>query len=149
MGGEIEYQPCPHPNYHLTASCGSVSPTTSFSTAGRGAWPADHDRHPVAVIEPPATPMYRQVAAYLETKPSPPEGNPKRADEARAAVAVCLRWGSYFAVLADPARPPSPHIDDEQVSRIDDGEMARMNVEILGGVGVVVRLVRGERPTVL
>ncbi len=91
---------------------------------------ADHDRHPVAVIEPPATPMYRQVAAYLETKPSPPEGNPKRADEARAAVAVCLRWGSYFAVLADPARPPSPHIDDEQVSRIDDGEMARMNVEI-------------------
>ena len=74
--------------------------------------------------------MYRQVAAYLETKPAPPEGNPKRADEARAAVAVCLRWGSYFAVLADPARPPSPHVADEQVSRIDDGEMARMNVEI-------------------
>ena len=58
------------------------------------------------------------------------DGNPKRDDEARAATAVCLRWGSYFALLADPARPPSPGIDDEQVSQIDDDEMARMNVEI-------------------
>jgi hypothetical protein len=45
-------------------------------------------------------------------------------------VAVCLRWGSYFAVLADPARPPAPNIDDEQVSQIADEEMARMNIEI-------------------
>ena len=45
-------------------------------------------------------------------------------------MAVCLRWGSYFAVLADPARPPAPNIDDEQVSQIDDDEMARMNIEI-------------------
>jgi len=91
---------------------------------------ADHDQHPVAVIEPPETPMYRQVAAYLESKPTPPDSNPKRADEARAATAVCLRWGSYFALLADPASSPSPAIDDEQVSQIDDDEMARMNVEI-------------------
>jgi hypothetical protein len=97
-----------------------------------GTWhlAADHDRHPVAVVDPPATPMYRQVVAYLEAKPTPPDGNPKRADEARAATAVCLRWGSYFALLADPARLPAPAIDDEQVSQIDDGEMARMNIEI-------------------
>jgi len=46
------------------------------------------------------------------------------------SLAVCLRRGSYFAVLADPASPPAPNIDDEQVSHIDDEEMARMNVEI-------------------
>jgi hypothetical protein len=90
----------------------------------------DKDQHPIAVIEPPATPMYRQVAAYLDAKPAPPDSNTRRDDEARAATAVCLRWGSYFALLADAARPPSPHIDDEQVSQIDDDEMARMNVEI-------------------
>jgi hypothetical protein len=32
--------------------------------------------------------------------------------------------------VADPARPPAPNIDDEQVSQIADDEMARMNIEI-------------------
>jgi hypothetical protein len=99
---------------------------------GGGTWhlEEDQDHRPVAVIEPPATPMFQQVVSYLEAKPAPPDGNAKRADEARAATAVCLRWGSYLAILANPARPPSPGIDDEQVSQIGDGEMARMNVEI-------------------
>ena len=98
-----------------------------------GTWhlAADQDHRPVALIESPATPMYQQVAAYLEAKSPPADGsNPKCADEARAATAVCLRWGSYFALLADPERSPSPHVDDEHVSQIDDDEMARMNVEI-------------------
>ena len=50
------------------------------------------------------------IAAYLETKPLPPYGNLGRADELRAATDVCLRWGSCFALLADPARPASPGI---------------------------------------
>jgi hypothetical protein len=78
--------------------------------------------------------MFQQVVAYLEAKPVPPSGSMRRADEARAAVAVCLRWGSYFAVLADPARPDAPNIDAGQVSQIDDEEMARMNIEISAGV---------------
>jgi len=95
-----------------------------------GTWRLTTGESPVAIIEPPAMPMYRQVAAYLETKPAPPDRNMRRDDEARAATAVCLRWGSYFALLADSARPPSPNIDDEQVSQVADDEMARMNVEI-------------------
>jgi len=84
----------------------------------------------IAKITPPATPKFQQVVEYLETKPVPPGGTTKRDDEARAAVAVCLRWGSYFAVLADPSRPDAPDIADEGVSQIDDMEMARMNIEI-------------------
>jgi hypothetical protein len=95
-----------------------------------GTWRLTTGESSVAIIEPPPTPMFQQVVAYLKAKPAPPDGNPKRDDEARAATAVCLRWGSYFALLADPARPPTPGIDDEQVSQIDDDEMARMNVEI-------------------
>jgi hypothetical protein len=84
----------------------------------------------IATVTPPSVPMFQQVVAYLETKPVPRGGNFRRADEARAAVAVCLRWGSYFAVLADAARPDAPDIADEPVSHIDDAEMARMNIEI-------------------
>jgi hypothetical protein len=50
-------------------------------------------RQPIARITPPATPMFRQIVEYLETKPVPAEGNFRRDGEARAAVAVCLRWG--------------------------------------------------------
>jgi hypothetical protein len=88
------------------------------------------NQQPLARITPPATPMFQQIVEYLETKPVPPGGTTKRDDEARAAVAVCLRWGSYFAVLADPARPDAPNIADEQVSQIADEEMARLNIEI-------------------
>jgi hypothetical protein len=64
--------------------------------------------------------MFQQVVEYLEAKLVPPGGNMRRADEARAGVVVCLRWGSYFAVLADPSKPNAPNIDDEQVSQVDD-----------------------------
>ena len=64
----------------------------------------------------------------------PQSGSVRRADEARAAVGVCLRWGSYFALLADPSRPDAPHIEDEHISQIDDEEMARMNIEISAAV---------------
>jgi hypothetical protein len=32
-------------------------------------------------------------------------------------VAICLRWGSYFALLADASRPFSPDVRDETVSQ--------------------------------
>ena len=101
-----------------------------------GTWHLTTDQHgaPIAKISPPAVPMFQQVVEYLEAKPVPPGRSIRRADEARAAVAVCLRWGSYFAVLADPSKPDAPNIDDGQVSQIDDEEMARMNIEISAGV---------------
>jgi len=92
------------------------------------------DGQPVARITPPATPMFRQVVEYLETKPVPQGGNLRRDGESRAAVAVCLRWGSYFALLADPTRPSAPDIDGQRTSQIADSEMARMNIEISAGI---------------
>jgi hypothetical protein len=92
------------------------------------------DRQPIARIAPPATPMFRQVVEYLETKPVPPGGGFRRAGESRAAVAVWLRWGSYFGVLCDPSRPAASRIGDDRTSHIADEEMARMNVEISAGI---------------
>ena len=108
-----------------------VRVTDDFMLDG-GAWHLAKDSRgaPIAHITPPAVPMFQQVVDYVEKKPVPPGGSMKRADEARAATAVCLRWGSYFAVLADPARPAAPNIDDERISQIADQEMARINIEI-------------------
>ena len=46
-----------------------------------------------------------------------------------AAVAVCLRWGSYFAALANHDLPQWAAAFDPAVSGIGDGEMARINIE--------------------
>ena len=92
------------------------------------------DRQPVARIAPPATPMVQQVVEYLEKKPAPRCVSFRRDAESRAAVAVCLRWGSYFAVLADQSPPAASDLDDGRVSHIADDEMARMNIEISAGV---------------
>jgi hypothetical protein len=58
-----------------------------------GTWHSATDQQgtPIARIIPPAVPMFRQVVEYLEAKPVPPGGSTRRADEARAATAVCLR----------------------------------------------------------
>ena len=78
--------------------------------------------------------MFQQVVEYLERKPAPRGGDFRRDEESRTAVAVCLRWGSYFAALADPSRPAASDLDDGRVSHIADDEMARMNIEISAGV---------------
>ena len=41
-------------------------------------------------------PMYRQVAAYLEAKPAPPDGNRKRDDEAAGGDRRLLAVGLVF-----------------------------------------------------
>ena len=104
------------------------------------------DRPPVARIAAPVTPMFQQVVAYLERKPAPRGGNFRRDEESRAAVAVCLRWGSYFAVLADPSRPAASDLDDGRVSHIADGEMARMNIEVSAGIAWWLTLRGADEP---
>ena len=94
----------------------------------------DLNQRPMARIAPPPVPMFRQVVDYLEAQPPPPGGYVRLADEARAAVAVCLRYGSYFASLADASCSFSPDVRDENASHIDDDEMARMNVEISAAI---------------
>ena len=110
-----------------------------------GNWELTEDQkgQPIARVVPPSIPMFRQVVDYLETKPTPAGGAAKREDEARAAVAVCLRCGTCFAVLSDPSRPDAPDIDDAEVSQIDDQEMARMNIEISAALAWWLTL-RGE-----
>lgn len=73
--------------------------------------------------------MFDQVLAILAKTPVKAKRAPTLKQEARAAVAVCLRWGTYLALLADENRPAAPSVSQPGVSRVTDREMARINIE--------------------
>ena len=61
------------------------------------------------LIHPPEPTMYDQVLRHLETISReiriPPKSQLNFGEVALATIAVCLRWGTYFAVLADRTKP--------------------------------------------
>ena len=103
----------------------------------------DTTRH----VHPPSVPMFEQNLAYLDSKESQHTGyQPWRiGEEAIAAVAVCLRWGSYLAVLADRDKPPSLGVGTRGRSLISDGEMARINIEASAALARWIDLRRSDQ----
>ncbi len=99
----------------------------------------EEDQTPYRLISPPHTTMYQQVLSYLEEAARDQEVPPKSqlhfGEVAIATIAVCLRWGSYFAVPAF----------DPEVSCISDGEMARINIEASAALAGWIDLVRTEQ----
>src|ERR1700736_3209213 len=92
---------------------------------------------PYRLVSPPRTTMYRQVLSYLEEvmgdQRDPPKSQLHFGEVAIATVAVCLRWGSYFAALVNRDLPQWAAAFNPEVSCIGDGEMARINIEATGG----------------
>jgi hypothetical protein len=62
-----------------------------------------------------------------------------------ATVALCIRWGSYFAVLADHDLPQWTTAYDPEVSCIGDGEMARINIEASAALSDWIDLMRADQ----
>jgi hypothetical protein len=86
------------------------------------------------VVHPPPRgrgTLFHQVVAYLDAHSlwNQPLFSPTPYQQALAAVAVCLRWGSYLAVLADRRKPFDPRVRDGTISHISGGEMRRIDVE--------------------
>ena len=75
--------------------------------------------------------MFLQVLDYLATKPDPPEfrSGTGIGREGVAATAICIRWGTYFALLADRHLPLESETTPPKGSRISNEEMARINIE--------------------
>jgi len=96
-------------------------------------------------VHPPETPMFEQVLDYLGSVP-PETGYPglHLGQEAVATTAVCLRWGSYLAVLADHDKPLWPQARQEGLSRIADSEMARINVEASAALARWIDIMRTD-----
>jgi hypothetical protein len=99
-----------------------------------GTWEEHVDQHqiPYRLITPPARTMYEQLLTYLLDAAKQQKIRPHSAldfeEVAMATVAVCIRWGSYFAVLNNPELPLWSA--SKTASCIADSEMARLNIEM-------------------
>lgn len=105
----------------------------------------------VRVITPPAQRLVDQVIAWLEQQAPAPKVERSsflfRDSEALAATAVCLRRGSYFALLVDENRPlwPAATSTKGNVSRITNAEMWRLNLEVSSALATWLELRNGDR----
>jgi len=99
-----------------------------------GTWEerVDHHQKPYRLITPPASTMYEQLLAYLIETTKEQKTRPQSAldfeEVAIATVAVCIQWGSYFAVLNNSNLPLWSA--SKTTSCIGDSEMARLNIEM-------------------
>ena len=104
---------------------------------------------PSRLISSPQTTMYRQVLSYVEEttrdEKVPPKSQLHFGEVAIATVAICLRWGSYFAVLANRDLPQWVAAYDPEVSCISDGEMARINIEASAALSDWIDLMRADQ----
>lgn len=98
-----------------------------------------------AQLLPASPPLFDQLVAMLERTPVKRARLPTLKQEARAAVAVCLRWGTYLALLADGRRPLAPSVERPGVSRVTDREMARINIEASANLTRWLRLAHEDR----
>ena len=120
-------------------------------TIDAGSWQerVEEDQLPYRLVSPPQTTMHRQVLSYLEDvagdQKVPPKSQLHFGEVAIATVAVCLRWGSYFAVLTNRHLPQWTAAFDPQVSCIGDGEMARINIEASAALSDWIDLMRADQ----
>src|SRR5256885_6317619 len=120
-------------------------------TIDAGYWQecVEEDQTPYRLISPPQTAMYRQALSHVEeaTKDmkAPAKSRLHFGEVAIATVAVCLRWGSYFAVLANHDLPQWTAAFDPEVSGIGDGEMARINIEASAALSDWIDLMQADQ----
>lgn len=113
-----------------------------------GTWEERVDQHqkPYRLITPPAATMYEQLLAHLidaakEQKIRPPSALDFE-EVALVTVAVCIRWGSYFAVLNTPELPL--WAASKTASCIADSEMARLNIEMSAALAHWISLIDSD-----
>jgi hypothetical protein len=121
-------------------------------TIDAGSWQGrvEEDQAPYRLVSPPRATMYRQVLSYLEEatrgQKVPPKSQVHFGEVAIATVALCIRWGSYFAVLANRGLPQWAAAFDSEVSCIGDAEMARINIEASAALSDWIDLMRADQP---
>jgi len=103
---------------------------------------------PCRLIHPPEPTMYDQVLRHLEMISRetriPPKSQLDFGEVALATIAVCLRWGTYLAVLADRTKPIWPQTEQKEISMIGDEEMARINIEASAALAQWIELMRAD-----
>lgn len=91
------------------------------------------------LIRPPEQTLFDQLCRWLnQLPPSTPRWNHWALGI--GAVALCLRWGTYLAVLLDKSKPVDRRAKNETISMISDEEMMRVNIEASSNFGFLLHL---------
>jgi len=120
-------------------------------TIDAGYWQecAEEDQRPYRLVSSPRITMYQQSLSYLEEatrgQKVPPKSQVHFGEVAIATVAVCIRWGSYFAAIANHDLLQWTAAYDPEVSCISDGEMARINIEASAALSDWIDLMRADQ----
>ena len=91
------------------------------------------------IIHPPKQSIFDQLFAWLDQCPSPTVGF-NHWVFAIGATALCLRWGTYLAVLMDENKPIDPRAKHQTTSMISQDEMKRINIEASSNLANLLRL---------
>jgi hypothetical protein len=119
-------------NEELTLHCG----VAERDSRGATGW----------TLVPPQISQFDQLIAYLERKPDAARGKRTVSDvETLAATALCLRWGTWFAVLADATKPSWPFAGEPGVAHLSDEELARIRVEATDAFERWIEIYRSDR----
>jgi hypothetical protein len=81
-------------------------------------------------VIPPEQPMFDQICNWLNAQPKPPYLGFFHYIHGIGTAALCVRWGTYLAVLMDRDKPIDPRAKDPSISMISDSEMMRINIEV-------------------
>ena len=90
-------------------------------------------------IYPPDHSLFDQLCAWLDQCPPPTTGF-NHWVLGIGATALCLRWGTYLAVLMDEAKPIDPRAEQPATSMISDEEMRRINIEASSNLARLLQL---------
>jgi hypothetical protein len=117
-------------NEELTLDCGVAE------RDARGGWR----------LSPPARTQFEQLLDYLERKPDATRGRRTVSDvETLAATALCLRWGTYLAVVGDATRPAWALAGEAGVAIVTEAELARIRVEAADAFERWLEVYRSDR----
>jgi hypothetical protein len=97
------------------------------------------------LIHPPKQTMFDQILQHLIILSDNITNTELDFNElAHATVAVCLRWGTYFAVLTDNTKPIWSRTENENISMLDDNEMKRINIEASAAIASWLELIQTD-----
>lgn len=91
------------------------------------------------IIYPPEQSIFDQLCAWLDQCPAPTVGF-NHWVFAIGATALCLRWGTYLAVLMDETKPIDPRVKRQATSMISQEEMKRINIEASSNLAHLLQL---------
>jgi hypothetical protein len=96
------------------------------------------------VILPPPVAMFDQLSGWLYRQTPADRTGFSAAMIGIGATALCLRWGTYLAVLLDEHKPLDPRVGLAEISMISNPEMKRINLEFSANLARLIRMLHED-----